>query len=486
MTTSPIELAARRTGEWLERLAALGAAASLAAITLCSWVYLVSARPLMDDFMVTDLGRMQGWIGFANQIFLTKSGRWTGHALLALVLTRVDMFPAYPWMLGILAVVNFAATYAFLRLVVAGTVPRWKLVAWSLAFDAVLWSGRVVPGETLYWFSGAIPYEFSLSCSVLLVAALVARSRAARTGAAIRVGLVLLPIFVVGLHEMVGLVLAVVLVAGTWTAHRSGLPGRGLWVASGIACVVACVVSVLAPGNGVRGSEWPQAGSVSLTITGSLADAWKWGKVWVLAPGLLSASLFLWLSPGFRSLRPAWIDSGPRWKRIVILVALLSLAILFTGPRWATGTYQPPRMLALGYWVLFHAWFVLLFLWTRAPLGNPRWEMVLGLARTAALVVLAYSMVNTGNGRLGLGEVTSGKLALWDDYMDRRHHELRDAGARQVRRMVVERPPVFPLLFHPNMDIREDPSLNGALAVYYGLRQVSLARVEDAAPSPGH
>jgi hypothetical protein len=469
---------------WLERLAALGAAAALAAINLCSWIHLVLSRPLLDDFMVTVLGRQHGWIGFANYIFLEKSGRWTGHALLALVLTRVDMFRAYPWLLGLLAVIHFAATYTFLRLVVAGTVSRWKLVVWSLAFDAVLWTGRVVPSETLYWFSGAIPYEFSLSCSVFLVAGLVARSRSTSTGAVLRAGLVLLPVFVVGLHEMVGSMLAVVLAAGTWVAYRSRLPGRSLWMASGVACLVACAASVLAPGNAARGTEWPEAGSVSLAIGGALADAWRWGQRWILDPRLLSASVFLWLSPGFRALRPPWIDSGPRWKPMVALVALLSLAILFTGPRWATGTYQPPRMLAVDYWVLFHAWFLLLFLWTRGSPASPRWDAVRGLARTVALAVLAYSLVTSGNGRLGLADVTSGRLALWYDAMGQRHREMLDAGERRVRKMVVERPPAFPRLIHPNMDIREDPELNVAVARYYRLRQVVLAQPEVAAPPP--
>ena len=480
---STIEHVTRRMSAWLERLAKLGAAAALAAITLCSWIHLVHARPLTDDFMVAFLGQKQGWIGFANQIYVTKSGRWTGHALLALVLSRVDVTRAYPWLLSILAVVNFGATYAFLRLLVGETVTRRKLVAWSLALDAVLWAGRVVPGETLYWFSGAIPYQTSLSCSVFLVAGLIAHSRTAATGAALRVGLVLLPPFVVGLHEMVGMMLAVVLAAGAWTAHRSGLPDRSLWLASGVACLVACVVSVLAPGNSARGMEWPQAGSVSLTLRGSLGDAWLWGRRWILDPRLLSASVFLWLSPAFRAPRPRWIDSGPKWKPTVALAAILSLAILFTGPRWATGTYQPPRMLAVDHWVLFHAWFVLLFLWTRAPLAFPRSETVRSLARVAALAVLGYSMVSSGNGWMGLRDVASGRLARWDDYMDERHQELCAAAARGARRLVVKPPPVFPMLFEPKMDIRADPKLNVALASYYGLRHVAMAKPE-AAPPP--
>ena len=66
-----------------------------------------------------------------------------------------------------------------------------------------------------------------------------------------------------------------------------------------------------------------------------------------------------------------------------------ALGIGLAGPRWSTGIWQPPRMLASDYVVFFHAWFALLFLVTRGELGLPRSEPVRSLARAAALSATA-------------------------------------------------------------------------------------------------
>ncbi len=488
MPAAPRTSPRRRWMSWLDTAALLGAAGVLAWIAFASWFYLWHAHAMSDDFWLAVQGREVGPVGYANAIYAEKSGRWAGSALISFALSQVDLGRSYPWLLIPLVLINLGATYALLRVLLGDTASRREVLAWAIGFEALLWAGRPVPSETVYWFSGAVPYQLSLSCSVVLSAGLIARSRAERTGVAWRVVFVLLPPFVAGLQELVGVMLTVVLAAGTWMARRH-LPARSLWLWSTLASLAGCVVSLTAPGNDVRAAEWPHTGDIVLTLRTTFEDSLLFTRQWILEPRLLSASLFLWLSPAFRSLRPRWIDSGTKWLPTVTLAALLSLALLIAGPRWAMGTLQPPRMTAVDYTVLFHAWFVILFLCTRGTSGLPRSETACCLGRVAALVVLAYSLLFTGYGRSALSDLSSGRLARWHEYMEARQETLRAAAERGDRRLVLEPPPDFPWLFEHYeqwMDITDDPrnGRNRFLARYYGLRSVALAKPPASAPAP--
>lgn len=461
---------------WLEWTVLLSGAGVLAWLTLSSWRVLLHAHPLLDDYTVAVLGQDMGTLGYANWIWLEKSGRWTGHALLAFVLARVDLPRAYPWLLAALALINLGATFTFLRVVLAETVSKRALFAVALAFEALLWAGRPVPSQTLYWFAGAIPYQTSLSGAVFLIAGLIARSRR-RLGGHWTIGFVLATVFLVGLQELIGIVLALLLAVSAWVAHRQRLPGRSLWPWCTVAALLACGASLSAPGNSVRGEEWPRAGELGLTLRTSLQDSLTFARAWILEPRLLGASLFLWLSPAFRSLRPRWVDSGTRWVRIVVPVSVLSLALLVAGPRWATGTWQPLRMRSVDYVVLFHAWFVVLFLLTRGPRGLPSSPAVQSLGRMAAVLLLAYGSIYTGNGQSVRVDAANGSLARWDAYMDEREATLRAAAARGTKRVALEPAPDFPWIFEKWMDLSsEDPGQNAFTARYFGLRHLVVKK----------
>jgi hypothetical protein len=479
---SPPRPGAEASPGWERRLETaleIGAAVVLASIVLLDWVHIFHARPLADDYSVAVLGKELGPAGYANQIWMEKSGRWTGHALLALVLANVDLTRAYPWTLAALALVSLGATYCFLRILFAESAsPRRTLLA-SLAFAALLWSGRPVPGQTLYWFSGAVPYQLSLSCSVLLVSGLVACSRRERSGVGWTVLAVAMPVFVAGLQELVAMMLAVALAAGAWIAQRLRVPARRLWWWSLAAAIAGLAASLSAPGNAARGETYPHGGELLLTLRTLSWDCQHAVRDWLLEPRILAASLFLWLSPGFRALRPRWLERGARWTPPVALASVAALGIGLAGPRWATGTWQPPRMLAADYVVFFHAWFVLLFLASRGSLGLRGPEPVRRLARAAALSATALALVLTGNGRKGFADLAHGRLQRWSTSMSERYELIRDTARAGPADLVLSRPPDPPSLF-ARMDLSDDPGhwKNGCAARYFGLRSVALAKPE--------
>lgn len=466
--------AERGTSRWLEDGAQLAAAGALALLVIVSWLCLAYARPQADDYAVAVHGRELGPAGYANEIYLTKSGRWTGHALLALVLSRIDLTRSYSLALFALALLNLGASYAFARALLAESVPARKLFFWALAFEALLWAGRPVPGQTLYWFSGAVPYQLSLTCSVYLVAGLIGCARRGRAGAFWKAAAVLLPVFVAGLQELVAMMLVAVLVAGAWFARRLRLSTRKLWWWSIAAALVGLAASLAAPGNAARSQDFPQGGDVWLTLRTFSWDCLRAWRDWILEPPLLLASLFLWLSPTFRGLSPRWLQHRLPWTPVVALAGAAGVSMGLAGPRWATGTWQPPRMLASDYVLFFHAWFVLLFLVTRHGRFLPRSELVSRLGRVAALLGLCVALVLSGNGRRALGDLAHGRIQGWSAALGERYELLRAAERKGTLDLTLPSAPAPPRIY-ASMDVGDDPSHwnNAAVARWFGLRSVT-------------
>jgi hypothetical protein len=151
------------------------------------------------------------------------------------------------------------------------------------------------------------------------------------------------------------------------------------------------------------------------------------------------------------------------------------------------GTFQPLRMLEVDHVILFHAWFLVLFLSTRGTLGLSRSEPIRRLLRIAALTGLGLALVYGGNGRLALADIRSERVARWEACMEARIAAVRGARERGIKRLEVPalRRPDQPWLYASGMGITEDPrhQWNVYYARYHGLRSVRVARPE-ASPAP--
>jgi hypothetical protein len=161
------------------------------------------------------------------------------------------------------------------------------------------------------------------------------------------------------------------------------------------------------------------------------------------------------------------------------------VGIGLAGPRWATGTWQPLRMLDADYVVLFHAWFALLFLCSRGSHGLIGSGRVARAARVAALGATGLTLVVGGNSRKALDDLAHGRLQGWSVSMDERYDLLRAALREGTTDLVLPPAPELPRLF-PRMDWSDDPDdwRNACAARYFGLRSIALAKPAATASAP--
>ncbi len=446
-------------GEKIARRTLLGGVAATVVI-LC--LPMAFAWPMVDDYLRAADGRDLGTAATVSGNYHQWSGRWAAIGLQAFLFSATDMRRSYPLWLGALAVAEAAAVFALWRIL----IPRTRRTAAALPAAttlALLWTARPAPEESLYWVCGGTEYRLSIVLAVLVVAGLAHWDGPAKKGGADSWtrALLLAPsaAVVAGLHELIGLLFCLVLAAGAAVTWRGRSPGRVAWGAAAAAALAGFLVVFFAPGNAYRSLYFPLAGDPARTVTLAVTQAGYEIPGWLFDARLLLATALLVLVPpwGHESGAPSDGHRSAPWPWIVPWVGLLSLAGMFLGPSWATGTTMPPRALAAAHTLFVIGYLATLRLWLPrlpnsfrpdGPLAR-RWAAVAALGLAAALPL-------TGNARLAIRELALGKVQAWRRAMAERDVVLEEARGTEG---VVVVPPlaVQPFIFSAN-DITEDPT----------------------------
>ena len=155
--------------------------AALTAVSLAG-VFLVLAHPHADDFCRGAVPYGQEF-AYIQEAYFGYGGRWAGTGL-AVILSHLDPTHYYALLLAVLNLCHVVAVYVFLRSVFRDYLPcRSLLVAGFLLL--MMWAGLPAVDDTVYWLSGIIDYQLSISFVLLLLAGLsVSRRAVSRCGAA--------------------------------------------------------------------------------------------------------------------------------------------------------------------------------------------------------------------------------------------------------------------------------------------------------------
>lgn len=446
---------------------------AVATVLVAAFVPMYFAHPLADDLARWHEGARDGWFSVMRHNYLDWSGRWAATGMEGAVLPRLAGH-RYGIALAVLAMVQLAACYAFVRLVLDACLTRWTSAGLAACFFALYWSGMPAPGETVYWVSGGIEYQLSISlATIVLWLAAAAPNRRWIHGLCVA-GICLVVLFLTGLHELTALMLVVVLAIAAGVSYRRR-DGRLVdWCCLLAVAVVGLLINGLAPGNAARASVFANAHSIPKTLGLTAKFMLRDVPIWVADPRLLSASLYLFLSPWFARLRPAWLRwEGIDWRRIIPAVGLLFLILGAAIPAFATNCSPPGRAENLLYFVFLTTWFATLLAGTRWPENwILRREPPAPLLQTAALGILGLALACSGNTNRALRDFDK-SIARWHRAMQLRE-ELAATAARGADLVVPDMPPL-PSVFFAN-DICHDPGewQNQLFATRYGLSSVRL------------
>ena len=304
-------------------------------------VLLFYSVPAADDFCKATLAyngvRQPSVMAITWMYYIHWSPRWLTTFLQSLIMSKVNLVQMYGWLLFMVVLTNLASLWYFFLAVV-----RLKHIKGFLAavvFYAAWLASLGSPSQQVYWLTGAMEYNLSLS-SLLVLVSLLLRSRPAVW---YYIAVSLLSIAVSAQHEIAGTFLWVVLLGGTVVSRIKRLPTRQWYLSFSLATVSLATV-VMSPGNAARGVQEHRHLWDTGHALGWIAHSFYHGLSWLSAPAILVSACCIGLFSR-PSLEPKAGDKLPRgWICLACLCAMLVILFQSAFIEIATGTWLPPRV----------------------------------------------------------------------------------------------------------------------------------------------
>lgn len=465
----------------LRMLEVLALVASLAIVTIVAGLPLLVVNLQADDLCRSVRLSHTGILNCVEQDYLTFTGRWCGFGLEYAALSLVQSSPAYGMILGAIALVYFGAVTYLLRALFPQLGFQRQLFIAATLF-AIYWVGLPSTKDSCYWLCGSVEYQLSLACASITCASTIAaanRNADKRRYRFLWWVAILTAIVCPGLHELFGLMLCIILVAGTFMAWKWRIAGKYIWLGVTCCAMGGFLFAFLAPGNAMRSENLEHsrdlfaAAKVAIsTILQSLPD-WIFNFRLIVTTVLLIACVPKLLETN------SWLTDERkkllRWAIPVVWIVLLAGS--FFGPAWGTGQVIASRTLAATYMIFLLGWFLtwlMIVAWLQTKSIH-----IISLhpgARTAVIVVLAVSLVLTGNTRRVVREL-AGPIPNYAQAKAEWNEILRKAATD--KRLEV----VLPRIANPPdtigfSDITTNPEnwINKCAAQYYGLSSVRVER----------
>ncbi len=380
------------------------------------------AKPRADDFCGAAVA--PGILAHIQWTYDNWSGRWLAHGVEVFLLSAWDPTVSYPLIAGGFALFHLICAATFVRAVLGREAKLSTVISMAASYFVLFWSMHPAPGQSFYWFTGSVEYQFNLSLIFLLWALLWRGSewRGMRLGFA-AAGAAVLAFLTPAVHELGGCILMAALVAGAGLTWKTKRPGAWLWALAAACGIIGLLVTGLAPGYQLRQAMgFPDGYNLPLTVWLTFLQAVKAGTRWVCDVKLLAATGLFVMHPAVRALRPAWLDQERAvWKWAVPGVWALLLLIGFGVPSWITGGEMAGRTLSAVFWIFLVGWFANVFVFTRGL--DP--ESVLSKTHlptigSSLLLLYSLSIVTTGNTRVALHDLVH-RAAPWRNAIEQRY-----------------------------------------------------------------
>jgi hypothetical protein len=489
--TSQLEPSGERPGrEWSMVVPVLVTFLLVLAVAFALFCF---AYPRADDLMRAGLRASSGPLAAVVEEYRGWSGRWAGTGLGYLLAGTPQLESAYPWLLLGLAASIVASVYLLISSAFSdhlSCAARWLL---AVGFLVLYWTGSPSVPEAFYWLTGSIENQLSVSLGMTLLAGLVRSARRDdRNHPVWMAALASLAVFTSGVHELFGMVLGLILCAGTLLAFRLRLPARWTWTATLAACVFGVAFVVLAPGNAVRQHLVDQLAALhagartwaALGIgVGYIGQCWLG---WILDPKLLLATLLVLVTPPYASTNPPWLERGvtQRWWLVFPVLMVLLAGLMLAAAWYAQGGYLPGRTLSGCYLFFLVGWLATAFFVSR--LGRKESRVTIPYwPRLAVMTLWCLSLLALGNFRTAATDLHR-NVRPYDQAMRQRYALIRGAIARGELDVRLSPLPVIPrsLGFQADLVRADDEAnprshVNMQNAIYFHLRSIAL---QSAAP----
>jgi len=401
--------------EWLSLLSRWLLPSLIVLFLVPFFVLFFYAVPALDDFCKATLSfnavPQKSAFSITWMYYTQWSPRWLTTFIQSIVMSHIDLAKSYGWLLLAVALSNIGALWYFFK-----TVFRLSS-AGALQAAGVFYTAYVAslgdPAQQLFWVTGAIEYNLSLSTLLILVS-LLYQARAA-TWYYCAIGI--LSFAIPAQHEIAGTLLLAVLAGGIIFSKIRRLPALQ-WYVSFLAAIMSQVIVMLSPGNALRAAQehrhlWDLA-----HLPRWVGHSFYHGIGWLSQPAILLAGCCIILLTLDNQSKQVTGIRLPLPLGFVGLFAMFALCCEIALVETASGVWIPNRVVA---WFQFVFW--LLFICVLLT-GVPELQRIRGASPTklGIIFLFGFTVFGSENFRAAISDLR-GPARIWWQLNDSRLHQ---------------------------------------------------------------
>ncbi|MFH0895077.1 MAG: DUF6056 family protein [Bacteroidota bacterium] len=443
----------------------------LASLLLPYLVISFYSHPASDDFFYAARSIDNGIFNTWSADYFEWNGRYTSNLFALINPIAFGSFTIYSLMPMLMILLTFFSVLLFLRSLFQTGIHQKIILFCSLLLTLLLLHNMPDITEGIYWYTGAVTY---MSGNILLLLAVTFLLRSKNNSSKTPVHSIVAALFLflcIGCNEISMLMCVAFLVVLAGIKWITKTKQSTLWLLIPVV-VSGSLLVILAPGNEVRGSAYPDAHQFFYSIEMAGMQSLRFLAKAIASAPLIAASLLYLSFHSFLYKKNDLIQKS--FYLHPLISALLLFAVFFAGTfpaYWATGVLGQHRTLNVSYFAFLVLWFINLTVWINFL--NKRIRKLIRISiqlRALSITVCVASLIITGNGLTVWNDLISGRAASFDSQMQERYQILKKA--KNENDTVVQ----LPLLKDKPetlfvLDITEDPDhwINQGYALYFGL-----------------
>lgn len=381
-------------------------------------------HPAFDDFCNTVQALSMSFIQRQIHVYKNFDGRFFAVAVASLNPLTFRSFAGYKAVGLLIILLTFLSIFSFVSALLKSSFSRIdKLIA--AGFLMALFCNQMPEvTEIFYFMTGVIVYQIPTILTLFFFAlAIKSSEKPKRVKLFMTILSCVLLVAIVGSNETSMLIIALLVFSITINLWLEKSEQRWTWLIFSVVTIVCGAVVILAPGNAVRGSNFPDRQRFFFSLVMSLKQVARFLLIWLLNPAFILGTLFFVpiaarLSDKISAVRNLHINP--------VISSLILLTIVFLGcfpAYWATGIMGQFRTANVAYFFFLIGWFVNLIIWvnylklkrglTIAEL--PSYVYVIGVP------LLLCTILFTNNTKVALADLLSRRAYRYDQAVKERY-----------------------------------------------------------------
>ncbi len=432
----------------------------------------IYSNPVADDFCWAYRAKTHPfWQAWADD-YLHWTGRYTSNILVLINPIVYDSFILYKIIPICMICLTIGSAYFFFWSILNEVLSRLEVLITSILFTLLYLHHMPVIAEGIYWYTGSVTYQ--LGCIFLMnyIGLLIRFCKAKFVFKRKRIHLcflVLTLILTIGFNEVIalGMLFFSVFFLFRSLVKKSAFQQLAIFLLC-IAVFFSCI-TLLAPGNSVRGSKFTGNHDLVYSIWMTLKQMGRFFLSWTSSLPLLALSaIFFFVNKRLIKISSLFAHSfylNPVYSSFILLSVLF---ISIFPAYWSTGIMGQHRTMNVAWFLFIPFWFMNLNVWFNylEKWIKKDYQVNLKIAGGVLILIIGLLMF-TKNGKNSMMDILEGRSQAYDREMKTLYLNLR-SNNKNLHPEKITNPPRT-LLYYDLNEYRYD-WINICAESYFGRR----------------